>query len=259
MEAADLGALGDVARVAADVLVAARAERVRALAGEDDHADVAVLAGALQRLGDLDERLRPEGVAHLGAVDRDLRDPVAAELVADVGVVAVAGGPGHCHGRQATFRAMVVESWLARAARTRPDTAAVNGLTYAALHARARAAAAGLPRGARVGIALPPGEEYVVALHACLLAGALVVPIDLRLTEAERPAVDLVFGERLHGMREVTPPTTSTRPPSSSTPAAPPASPSRSASPTATGSGARWAARSRSASTPTSAGSARCR
>jgi O-succinylbenzoic acid--CoA ligase len=88
---------------------------------------------------------------------------------------------------------MVVESWLARAARTRPDTAAVNGLTYAALHQRARATAAGLPRGARVGLALPPGEEYVVALHACLLAGALVVPVDLRLTPAERPAVDLLI------------------------------------------------------------------
>jgi O-succinylbenzoic acid--CoA ligase len=99
---------------------------------------------------------------------------------------------------------MVVESWLARAARTRPDTAAVNGLTYGTLHQRARAAAAGLPRGARVGLALPPGADYVVALHACLLAGALVVPIDLRLTEAERPAVDLLFGERLHGMQEVT-------------------------------------------------------
>jgi O-succinylbenzoic acid--CoA ligase len=98
---------------------------------------------------------------------------------------------------------MVVESWLARAARTRPDTAAVNGLTYAALHQRARAAAAGLPRGARIGLALPPGEDFVVALHACLLAGALVVPIDLRLTPAERPAVDLLFGERLHGMQEV--------------------------------------------------------
>ncbi|HEV7495858.1 AMP-binding protein [Baekduia sp.] len=99
---------------------------------------------------------------------------------------------------------MVVESWLARAARTRPNTAAVNGLTYAALHERARAAAAGLPRGARVGLALPPGEEYIVALHACLLAGALAVPIDLRLTEAERPAVDLSFGERLLDKQEVT-------------------------------------------------------
>jgi O-succinylbenzoic acid--CoA ligase len=98
---------------------------------------------------------------------------------------------------------MVVESWLARAARERPDVKAVNDLTYAALHERAKAAAAGLPRGARVGLAIPPGVDYVVALHACLLAGALVVPIDLRLTEAERPAVDLLFGERLHGMQEV--------------------------------------------------------
>jgi O-succinylbenzoic acid--CoA ligase len=88
---------------------------------------------------------------------------------------------------------MVVESWLARAARTRPHAAAVNGLTYAALHQRARAAAAGLPRGASIGIALPPGEDYVIALHACLLAGALVVPVDPRLTEAERPAVDLLI------------------------------------------------------------------
>jgi O-succinylbenzoic acid--CoA ligase len=88
---------------------------------------------------------------------------------------------------------MVVESWLARAARERPARAAVNGVTYAELHERATAVARGLPRGARVGLALPPGEEYVVALHGCLLAGALVVPIDLRLTEAERPAVDVLL------------------------------------------------------------------
>jgi o-succinylbenzoate---CoA ligase len=88
---------------------------------------------------------------------------------------------------------MVVESWLARAARQRPTTAAVNDVTYAELHERARGVAAGLPRGARVGLALPPGEEYVVALHGTLLAGALVVPIDLRLTEAERPAVDVLL------------------------------------------------------------------
>lgn len=88
---------------------------------------------------------------------------------------------------------MVVESWLARAARERPERAAVNGVSYAELHERARAVARGLPRGARVGLALPPGEEYVVALHGTLLAGALVVPIDLRLTEAERPAVDVLL------------------------------------------------------------------
>jgi O-succinylbenzoic acid--CoA ligase len=87
---------------------------------------------------------------------------------------------------------MVVESWLARAARERPERAAVNALSYGDLHERARAAAAGLPRGARVGLALPPGEDFVVALHATLLAGALVVPVDLRLTAGERPPVDVL-------------------------------------------------------------------
>src|SRR4051812_42352489 len=95
--------------------------------------------------------------------------------------------------KQATFRAMVVESWLARAARERPRRRAVNDLTHGALYERARVVAAGLPRGGRVGLALPPGEAYVVALHACLLAGALVVPIDLRLTDGERPEVDVVI------------------------------------------------------------------
>lgn len=93
---------------------------------------------------------------------------------------------------------MVVESWLARAARERADTRAVNDLTYGALYERAKAAAAGLPRGGRVGLALAPGEAYVTALHACLLAGALAVPVDLRLTAAERPDVDvLVDGDAL--------------------------------------------------------------
>jgi o-succinylbenzoate---CoA ligase len=98
---------------------------------------------------------------------------------------------------------MVVESWLVRAARERPARAAVNDVTYAELYERAVVAAAGLPRRARVGLALPPGVDYVVALHACLLAGALVVPIDPRLTEAERPAVDLLFGEHLLVEQEV--------------------------------------------------------
>jgi O-succinylbenzoic acid--CoA ligase len=88
---------------------------------------------------------------------------------------------------------MVVESWLARAARERPERAAVGELSYAALYERAQTVAGTLPRGARVGLALPPGEDFVVALHGALLAGALIVPIDLRLTEAERPAVDVLL------------------------------------------------------------------
>jgi len=86
---------------------------------------------------------------------------------------------------------MVVDSWLVRAARARPERPAVNGLTYAALLRRARAL--GVPRGARVGLALPPGADFAVALHACLLAGAVAVPVDLRLTAAERPAVDVLL------------------------------------------------------------------
>src|SRR5665811_2508072 len=78
---------GDVAAVAADALVAARAEGLLAGPGEDHDADPGVLAGELQRGGDLDQGLRPEGVQHLGPVDRDLGDP-AGRLVADVLVLS---------------------------------------------------------------------------------------------------------------------------------------------------------------------------
>ena len=86
---------------------------------------------------------------------------------------------------------MVVDSWLHRAARRHPGRRAVNDVTYAELLERARRVP--VEPGARVGLALPPGEDYAIALHACLLAGALAVPIDLRLTEAERPAVDVLI------------------------------------------------------------------
>jgi O-succinylbenzoic acid--CoA ligase len=43
-----------------------------------------------------------------------------------------------------------------------------------------------------VGLALPAGTDLVVLLHACWMAGAVAVPHDLRLTEAERPAADHV-------------------------------------------------------------------
>jgi O-succinylbenzoic acid--CoA ligase len=89
-----------------------------------------------------------------------------------------------------------VESWLARAARSHPDRLAVNTLSYADLLARASALAAGLEPGQRVGIAIPPGEEFAVALHGTLLAGAVAVPIDLRSPERERPSVDLLAAEQ---------------------------------------------------------------
>ncbi len=75
--------------MAAHALVAARAEGVRTGAGEDHHPDGWILARRAERVRQLDQRPRPEGVADLGAIDGDLRDPggvAAAELVPDVGV-----------------------------------------------------------------------------------------------------------------------------------------------------------------------------
>ena len=89
-----------------------------------------------------------------------------------------------------------MEPWLARAARLRPERPALttpqSSETYAELHARAAAFAGGLRergirRGDRVALAMP-SAELVVGLHGCLLAGAVAVPIDLRLREAERAA-----------------------------------------------------------------------
>jgi O-succinylbenzoic acid--CoA ligase len=88
-----------------------------------------------------------------------------------------------------------MEPWLARAARIHPARTALStaggvDTTYAELHARSAAVAAallerGVAPGDRVALALP-SEELVVALHACLLLGAVAVPVDLRLAEAER-------------------------------------------------------------------------
>jgi O-succinylbenzoic acid--CoA ligase len=93
---------------------------------------------------------------------------------------------------------MVLEAWLQRAAASAPTAIAVQtprgAITYAQLHERARAGAAELQArrvlpGERVAIALPAGLDFAVALHACLLLGAVAVPVDLRLGERERAAV----------------------------------------------------------------------
>jgi O-succinylbenzoic acid--CoA ligase len=93
---------------------------------------------------------------------------------------------------------MVVEGWLARAAAARPDHAAVEtsrgSWTYAELYAAARLgalelAACGAGPGARVALALPPGLAFAQALHACLLQGAVAVPVDLRLAPPERARI----------------------------------------------------------------------
>jgi o-succinylbenzoate---CoA ligase len=93
---------------------------------------------------------------------------------------------------------MVVEGWLARAAAGRPERVALETLegscTYAELLALARAGAdeladRGARPGERVAIALAPGLAFAQALHACLLLGAVAVPVDVRATDAERAAI----------------------------------------------------------------------
>ncbi len=88
---------------------------------------------------------------------------------------------------------MHVDHWLPRAAARRPDRIAVATpeaqVTYAELLERAGAAAAALDPGARVALEDPPGIDFAVALHACLLSGAIAVPIDPRLAEGERAAL----------------------------------------------------------------------
>jgi O-succinylbenzoic acid--CoA ligase len=93
---------------------------------------------------------------------------------------------------------MQVEAWLRRASRSTPTVTAVETpeerLSYAELFAAACAGAGemrdrGVRRGERVAIALPPGVDFAVALHACFLLGAVAVPVDLRLTAAERDHV----------------------------------------------------------------------
>jgi o-succinylbenzoate---CoA ligase len=90
---------------------------------------------------------------------------------------------------------MLVEAWLLRAVRAHPEREAVNGLSYAQLVERVRAGATvlraeGAGEGDLVGIALPLGVEFAVALHAVWGIGAVAVPVDPRLGADERAHVE---------------------------------------------------------------------
>ncbi|MBV8710222.1 MAG: AMP-binding protein, partial [Solirubrobacterales bacterium] len=71
--------------------------------------------------------------------------------------------------------------WIHMAASKAPDRLAIEApersLTYSELSQAAIGAAGALERlgvraGDRVALALPPGPDFLVALHGCLLAGA---------------------------------------------------------------------------------------
>jgi O-succinylbenzoic acid--CoA ligase len=99
----------------------------------------------------------------------------------------------------------LVAYWIHEAASRQPDRIAIEGperrITYAELSKAAIARAAAIQGAKRVAIALPPTEDFVIALHTCLLAGAAAVPIDLRLSDAEREqrlaGADVVVSEPL--------------------------------------------------------------
>jgi O-succinylbenzoic acid--CoA ligase len=93
---------------------------------------------------------------------------------------------------------MLVDGWLARAAALRPGQVALDtpeGIcTYAQLLGRAgdvaeRLSERGVRAGERVAIALPAGLDFAYALHACLMLGAVAVPVDLRMSAGERARI----------------------------------------------------------------------
>jgi O-succinylbenzoic acid--CoA ligase len=90
------------------------------------------------------------------------------------------------------------EPWLTVHAHRRPDALALvaaggERLTWGELGARARAGAGaltarGLAPGQPVALTLPPGLDFAVALHACLLLRTPALPVDPRLAAPERAA-----------------------------------------------------------------------
>jgi O-succinylbenzoic acid--CoA ligase len=100
---------------------------------------------------------------------------------------------------------MLLDNWLSQRAQTCPDRCAVIAdgvqMTYAELEREAtatarRLAARGARRGATVAVMLPAGLEYVVLLHALMKLGAVVYPVNTRLSEPELRA-ELVRAEPL--------------------------------------------------------------
>ena len=84
--------------------------------------------------------------------------------------------------------------WLEARAAVTPDALALETgaqrFTWGELAQRARAAsenlrAVGVRAGERVGLWLPPGAEFVTALHAIWRLGAIAAPVNLRLPEAQ--------------------------------------------------------------------------
>ncbi|MGH2925470.1 MAG: AMP-binding protein, partial [Solirubrobacterales bacterium] len=88
-----------------------------------------------------------------------------------------------------------MDDWLGRRARTHTERPALitgdGTVNYARLDAGAtrgarRLAALGVGEGERVATTLPPGRDFAELLHALARLGASLVPLNTRLTAAER-------------------------------------------------------------------------
>jgi len=93
---------------------------------------------------------------------------------------------------------MKLDNWLAQRAQTSPDRTALSAdgtaTSFAELEAEAtwvarRLAAQGVRRDATVALTMPPGREMVVLIHALMKLGAVLLPVNPRLSDAERTAV----------------------------------------------------------------------
>jgi o-succinylbenzoate---CoA ligase len=93
---------------------------------------------------------------------------------------------------------MKLDNWLAQRAQTSPDRTALSAdgttTSFAELEAEAtwvarRLAAQGVRRDATLALTMPPGREMVVLIHALMKLGAVLLPVNPRLSGAERDAV----------------------------------------------------------------------
>src|SRR5215217_6982059 len=101
---------------------------------------------------------------------------------------------------------MSIDPWLPRAAAMRPGRVAIEApegsLTYAELLARA---ASDIAPGTRVALEGPPSLDFVVRLHAILLAGAVAVPVDHRLRTTNHQGVKSCNPASDAGLQDLTP------------------------------------------------------
>ena len=235
VEAADAAGgdlvVADVAVVAADPLVAARAERVVAGTSEDDRADLEVVAGPVEGVAELAQGRRPERVVDVGAVDRNPGDAVGGlvdgclrslagvvpldrrvEVLLSGGAslwrLGIAGDRVRAEGDEARQLAGPALGDVPRADRgdRRRRNDHLRGARAArGLNAREAWPASASAQGSNVALELEPGPTFAVALHALMKLGAVACPLNTRAPEDERKRVARALRPALRDNRRARP------------------------------------------------------